>query len=951
MPTEFPDKPVKPRSGQVLESSLRAATKTPSGTVTARPERRSGVVSVELRQAPYERRDEAGREYRVARLRRFPLFSDLEPDELEALSDMFEEMEVAADVEIITQDESDPYLYLLVHGALEVFRRDDKGITTRLHEVTPGEPVGEMGYFAGGLRSASVRTLAPSLLLQARYDVLSRTFEVAPRLAKVFWQVVTQRLRNLSLVYESDHQRRRTAERSLQHLHQFLDLSETQALGAGIEGLIESLVHAASALMNADRASLFLVEPDTGDLWSKVAEGADIREIRLPAGSGLVGWVAEHRELANIEDAYSDARFNQEVDKRTGYKTQSILCGPITNMQNDVIGVVQVINKRIGSFTADDEALFRIFAHQAAVAVDNYFLYSKVLVSHEQMAVMLDIAKSLNETLELPVMIRKMIKMMPQVLQCERSSFFVLDRDTNELWSMEAHGTDVHEIRFPASIGLAGHCATTGELVNVADAYQEPRFNSAVDEDTGLRTRSVLCMPVLNRYGDIVGVTQAMNKSTGAFESADETLLGAIASQIGLVLENAQLYASTVEMKTYLENIQESISNAIVSLDQSGGIVTANKAAAAIFADPALVTKHRNIYGILGDENAYFRSLIDRGYEERASLVQYDVALNGFGAGEGSVNVNVLPLNDSAGEFQGLVVVMEDVTREKRVKSTLTRYMAKDVVDRMLLDPTQQVLGGIRGKASVLFSDIRGFTAIAEQLSAEQTMDLLNEYFTLMVDEVISNEGLLDKFMGDGLMAVFGVPYPHSDDAKNAVRCALGMGRALAIYNEQRASNGLDALSIGIGIHSDDVISGNMGSQKRMEYTVIGDGVNLASRIEGLNKGYGTGILISDSTLAGLDDGFVVRAIDNVIAKGRSEPIQVYEVLGEAGYELSAAEQCFVAGLERYQQQEFTDALEQFRRGAQSGDAPCRTYVMRCEAFIASPPPADWDGVWRATSK
>ena len=191
------------------------------------------------------------------------------------------------------------------------------------------------------------------------------------------------------------------------HLHQFLDLSETHALGAGIEGLIESLVHAASPLMKADRASLFLIDSRTGELWSKVAEGHDIREIRLRPGSGLVGWVAQHEELVNIDDAYADPRFNQEVDRRTGYRTRSILCGPIINLQTEVIGVVQVINKHNGVFSSDDEGLFRIFAHQAAVAVDNYFLYSKVLVSHEQMAIMLDISKSLNETLELKTMIGK----------------------------------------------------------------------------------------------------------------------------------------------------------------------------------------------------------------------------------------------------------------------------------------------------------------------------------------------------------------------------------------------------------------------------------------------------------------------------------------------------------------------------------------------------------------
>jgi adenylate cyclase len=268
----------------------------------------------------------------------------------------------------------------------------------------------------------------------------------------------------------------------------------------------------------------------------------------------------------------------------------------------------------------------------------------------------------------------------------------------------------------------------------------------------------------------------------------------------------------------------------------------------------------------------------------------------------------------------------------------------------MLQDPDGQVLGGIRGKASVLFSDIRGFTTVAEKMSAEQTMDMLNEYFTLMVDEVIREHGLLDKFMGDGLMAVFGVPYAHDEDEVRSVSCALNMLQVLEGHNQARREHGLDALRIGVGIHSDEVISGNMGSAKRMEYTVIGDGVNLAARIEGLNKGYDTSLLISGSTWDSLAGKFVGRRIDNVAVKGRMEPVRVYEVLGREGYQLSTAQQAFVKGLEYYGQRAFEQALESFRSGARE-DGPCAAFVARCEHYIRTPPSPEWDGAWQATSK
>jgi len=353
---------------------------------------------------------------------------------------------------------------------------------------------------------------------------------------------------------------------------------------------------------------------------------------------------------------------------------------------------------------------------------------------------------------------------------------------------------------------------------------------------------------------------------------------------------------------------------------------------------------------VLGHRNSEIRAVIDRGYTDRVHVVQPNVELNRETAGPGTVNVHVEPLDVESTDSHGLVVVVEDVTREMQVKSTLTRYMAKDVVERMLQDPKGQALGGIRGEASVLFSDIRGFTSIAEKMTAEQTMDMLNEYFTLMVDEVMHEHGLLDKFMGDGLMAVFGVPYPHDDDAVRSVRCALRMLDVLVGHNRSRSEQGLDSLRIGVGIHSDEVISGNMGSAKRMEYTVIGDGVNLASRIEGLNKAYDTSLLISGSTWDALEGQFGGRRIDNVAVKGRAEPVRVYEVLGHGDYHLSAPQQAFVEGLECYEQRAFRQALEHFRAGADA-DGPCRTYVARCQEYIRTPPPPNWDRVWEARSK
>jgi adenylate cyclase len=311
----------------------------------------------------------------------------------------------------------------------------------------------------------------------------------------------------------------------------------------------------------------------------------------------------------------------------------------------------------------------------------------------------------------------------------------------------------------------------------------------------------------------------------------------------------------------------------------------------------------------------------------------------------------VLPLLDVRSGPMGAMVMVDDITEEKRIKGTMARYMDPVIADELLRDGAEQ-LGGIESEATVLFSDIRSFTTLTESLGAQGTVSLLNQYFTLMVDCLQQEGGMLDKFIGDAIMAVFGLPTPAADDADRAVRSAIAMLQQLEFFNTRRASEGQAPMAIGIGLHTDVVVSGNIGSPKRMNYTVIGDGVNLAARLESACKFYGARLLISDSTARCLRGTYRMREADRVVVKGKTEPVVIHELLDfhtDASFpNPMAVLNAYRDGLHLYRQQQWQPAIAAFQQALalHPADRLSALYIERAQQLQAHPPGPNWDGVW-----
>ncbi|MEG4573252.1 GAF domain-containing protein [Microcoleus sp. N3A4] len=837
-----------------------------------------------------------------------------------------------------------------------------------------------------------------------------------------------------------------------------MDLINNEALETLLEQLLDAFTVKIGQILQADRTTIFLVDSNKNQLWHKTVDalGEDL-EVRLPMDAGILGYVATTGKSINVAEARSHEHFNSEVDEPPGYRIETILCMPIfsSKSQHEPVAVVRLLNKAGNvPFNEEDEQQFQAFADSIGIILESCQSFYVVARNQRGVAALLRATTTLGQSLDLETTLRSVMDQARDLMQADRSTLFLLNRETNELWTKvaKADGKTMVDLRIPANKGIAGYVASTGQPLNITDAYDDPRFDPSTDQQTGYRTRTVLCMPVHNAKGELIGVTQLINKNQGTFTTSDEEFLRAFNSQAGMALQNSQLFQNVMVEKQYQKDMLQSLSDAVISTDLHGRVVTINEAALELLGCPVNQAKSKHnpeiweeklidryvwevvpidnlqfrledslknaarhyvpeqslTVGLLvekafgsaaaeteageteeesyilavpdrTDPNLYYAWGENRAWTEEVALAELANAQSLFSLRnsslyhpycplpipksrikviERSLNLTVNPLINPEGGVRGGLVVLEDISREKRMKNTMYRYLTPGVVDKVMALGEGALMVGERKEVTILFSDIRGYTTLTENLGASEVVSLLNEYFETMVEAVFHHEGTLDKFIGDALMAVFGAPLPLNPPESHgwmAVQSALDMRRRLKEFNDSRP--GEAPFRFGIGISSGEVVSGNIGSEKRMDYTVIGDAVNLSSRLEQLTKEYGCDIILSEFTYSLCRERIWVRELDKVRVKGQNQSVGIYELLQNSADMIDGETVRFLElyskGRDAYIARNYQKAISFFEAALamRPSDRPVEVHIERSLSYLEVPPPDDWDGVHTITTK
>jgi adenylate cyclase len=504
---------------------------------------------------------------------------------------------------------------------------------------------------------------------------------------------------------------------------------------------------------------------------------------------------------------------------------------------------------------------------------------------HGNLQALAGIGQVVNSTLDLDSVLQIVMDTIVRLTQAERG-FLMLRDSKGEMDTKIARNWEQESINpgeFAVSRTIIQRVIDTGGPILTTNAQEDPRFGGQ-ESIVAYNLRSILCVP-LKVKNDLIGVIYADNRiRSGIFSENERDLLTAFGNQAAVAIENARLFSSlrhtlaeVTELKNLMDNIFASIASGVITADIKDQITLCNRAAEGILGHPATE--------IIGHPlSEALPNVVDNIAEFLAAVRDTDrpvvgLEISHFLPNRGSVDwrLNLSPLKDADQTTQGVAIVLDDMTERNRLEAQrrlFERMVSPAVIEQ--LDPNSLQLGGKKVDLTVLFADIRGFTSFSETVSPEQLVAVLNRYLAAMAEAVLSQEGTIDKFLGDAVMAWFNAPILQPDHTLRAVKAALTMRQSVeGLYQELPADF---HLGFGVGIHYGDAVLGLIGTDQRLEYTAISDSVNTAKRIQ--ENSARNQILISNEAYQRVKDNLNARHYAPLMVKGKSQPVDVYEVLG-----------------------------------------------------------------------
>jgi PAS domain S-box-containing protein len=503
---------------------------------------------------------------------------------------------------------------------------------------------------------------------------------------------------------------------------------------------------------------------------------------------------------------------------------------------------------------------------------------------HDNLVALADIGQVINSSLDLNEVLRIVMDTIVRLTGAERGFLMLRDEDgeltINLARNWEQESLDPSE--FEISRTIVDRVTAEGQPVLTTNAQEDPRFGGQ-ESIVAYNLRSILCVP-LKLKDELTGVIYADNRvRTGLFTETERDLLNAFANQAAVAIENARLFesvrqtlAEVTELKNLMDNIFSSIASGVITADLEEKITLINKAAESILGRSSKDLVGHSIADCIPPIASHICDHLSTVSQTDEAVIGLEINSSLPDRGQVDLRFNLSPLKDAEQVTQGVAIVLDDLTEQKRLEAQrglFERMVSPQVIDQ--LDPKKIALGGKRGEITTLFADIRGFTTYSEKIPPEELVSVLNRYLKASADAVLEQEGTIDKFMGDSIMAWFNAPIPQKDHTLRAVKAALQIREGILDLHKELPKEA--HLSFGVGIHFGDAVLGLVGTEQRVEYTAIGDSINTAARIQE-NSGPGQ-ILISENAYKQVAKQIKSKKVDPIQAKGKQKPVKVYEVI------------------------------------------------------------------------